>query len=101
MGQYLTFLVATVLDKRLPRRLGHHRRLVRTLAGADELRNVVFVSTNYDILIHNALTDEPGRGFDLDYGIEFRNFDPSLWATTTGVAPISTTACSSTSRTAR
>ena len=78
MGQYLTFLVATVLDKRLPGRLGHHRKLVRTLAGADELRNVVFVSTNYDILIDNALTDEPGRGFDLDYGIEFRNFDPSF-----------------------
>jgi hypothetical protein len=78
MGQYLVFLVATVLAKKLPRRMGHHRRLVRTLADADELRNVVFVSTNYDILIDNALTEEPGEGFDLDYGIEFRNFDPSF-----------------------
>jgi hypothetical protein len=78
MGQYLVFLVASVLAKKLPRRAGHHRELVRTLADADELRNVVFVSTNYDILIDNALTEEPQRGFDLDYGIEFRNFDPSF-----------------------
>lgn len=78
MGQYLVYLVATVLAKKLPRRTGHHRRLVRTLAEANELRNVVFVSTNYDILIDNALTEEPGQGFDLDYGIEFRNFDPAF-----------------------
>jgi hypothetical protein len=66
MGQYLVFLVASVLAKKLPRRAGHHRKLVRTLADADELRNAVFVSTNYDILIDNALTEEPQRGFDLD-----------------------------------
>lgn len=78
MGQYLVFLVATVLDRRLPRRTGYHRTLVRALSDADQLRNVVFVSTNYDILIDNALTEEPAGGFDLDYGIEFRNFDPSF-----------------------
>ena len=78
MGQYLVYLVATVLARKLPRRTGHHRKLVRTLAEANELRNVVFVSTNYDILIDNALTEEPGQGFDLDYGIEFRNFDPAF-----------------------
>jgi hypothetical protein len=78
MAQYLMFLVATVLARRLPRRAGYHRTLVRNLLLAGELRNVVFVSTNYDILIDNALTEEPERGFDLDYGLEFRNFDPSF-----------------------
>jgi len=44
------------------------------------LRNVVFVSTNYDILIDNALTEERAHGTDLDYGVEFRNFDcPRDW----------------------
>jgi hypothetical protein len=77
LSQYLVFLVAKVLDAKLPRRVGYHRKLVRNLVKADELRNVVFVSTNYDILIDNALTEEPEQGFDLDYGVEFRNFDPS------------------------
>jgi hypothetical protein len=77
VAQYLVFLVAKVLDANLPRRLGYHRKLVKKLVEADELRNVVFVSTNYDILIDNALTEEPERGFDLDYGVEFRNFDPA------------------------
>jgi hypothetical protein len=43
------------------------------------LRNTVFVSTNYDILIDNALTEEYAH-VDLDYGVEFRNFDwPDDW----------------------
>ena len=77
MGQYLVFLVATVLSRKLPRRIGHHRRLVRSLHEANQLPNVVFVSTNYDILIDNALTEEPER-IDLDYGVEFRNFDAAF-----------------------
>ena len=36
---------------------------------------IVFVSTNYDILIDNALVDEYRHDTDLDYGVEFRNFD--------------------------
>lgn len=78
VGQYLVFLVAKVLDTKLPRRRGYHRKLVRKLLEAGDLRNVVFISTNYDILIDNALTEEPERGFDLDYGVEFRNFDSSF-----------------------
>ena len=78
IAQYLVFLVAKVLDKKLPRRRGHHRKLVRRLLEKDQLRHVAFVSTNYDILIDNALTEEPELGFDLDYTVEFRNFDPSF-----------------------
>jgi hypothetical protein len=53
---------------------------VSALRNANELRNVVFVSTNYDILIDNALAEEQANGIDLDYGVEFRNFDrPGDW----------------------
>ena len=33
---------------------------------------------NQASLVDNALTEEPKRGFDLDYAVEFRNFDPSF-----------------------
>ena len=100
MAQYLVFLVATVLRQNSPRPSRLPPQARKTLHKADELRNIVFVSTNYDILIDNALTEEPERGYDLDYGIEFRNFDPSFVAITTGDAQIWTIACSSSSRTA-
>jgi hypothetical protein len=75
IAQYLVFLVAKVLDDKLQDRAAVHRRLVSQLRNANELRNVVFVSTNYDILIDNALVDEYRQGTDLDYGVDFRNFD--------------------------
>jgi hypothetical protein len=80
IAQYLVFLVAKVLDEKLGNRARIHRQLVTRLREAHELHNTLFVSTNYDILIDNALTEEHGYGFDLDYGIEFRNFDwPGDW----------------------
>ena len=67
--------MAKLLDAKLRGRATHHRTLVRNLIARNNLRNTVFVSTNYDILIDNAMTEEPERGFDLDYGVEFRNFE--------------------------
>ena len=79
IAQYLVFLVAKVLDERLRDRAHIHRQLVAALRRAEELRRTVFVSTNYDILIDNALTEEYAN-VDLDYGEEFRNFDwPDDW----------------------
>lgn len=75
ISQYLVFLVARILDLKLQGRANHHRKLVNALRNANELMNVVFVSTNYDILIDNALTEQHQHGIDLDYGVEFRNFD--------------------------
>jgi len=75
IAQYLVFLVAKVLDSKLDQRPAHHRRLVTALRDGNELKNVLFVSTNYDILIDNALTEEQAYGVDLDYGVDFRNFD--------------------------
>jgi len=80
IAQYLVFLVAKVLDSKLEQRPTMHRRLVSALHNANELKNVAFISTNYDILIDNALTEEHVHGIDLDYETEFRNFDrPGDW----------------------
>jgi hypothetical protein len=75
IAQYLVFLVAKVLHEKLGDRARLHRQLVTALRGRNELLNTVFVSTNYDILIDNALTEEQQNGIYLDYGVEFRNFD--------------------------
>lgn len=80
IAQYLVFLVAKVLDSKLRGYATFHRNLVSALHNGNQLRSVVFVSTNYDILIDNALTEEQANGIDLDYGVEFRNFDrPDDW----------------------
>jgi hypothetical protein len=50
----------------------HHKQLVHNLMMKDKLRETVFVSTNYDILIDNALALH-SEEFDLDYGIDFVN----------------------------
>jgi hypothetical protein len=80
IAQYLVFLVAKVLDSKLQGSAPVHRQLVTALRDANELTNVAFLSTNYDILIDNALTEQHDNGIDLDYGVEFRNFDrPGDW----------------------
>lgn len=80
IAQYLVFLVAKVLDFKLQDRAVLHRSLVIALRAANELKNIAFVSTNYDILIDNALAEERGIGTDVDYGVDFRNFErPGDW----------------------
>lgn len=81
IAQYLVFLVARVLDFKLRGHAEHHRGLVTKLREADQLRNVLFISTNYDILIDNALDDQHHHDIDVDYGVDFRNFDrPGDWS---------------------
>ena len=53
IAQHPAFLVAKILDAKLRDRAPLHRRLVTALGSTKQLRNVVFVSTNYDILIDN------------------------------------------------
>jgi len=80
IAQYLVLLVARVLDATLEGRAEHHRKLVSALREAGELRNVVFVSTNYDILIDNALDEQYENDIDIDYGVDLRNFgNPGDW----------------------
>jgi len=75
IAQYLVFLVAKVLDATLQERASIHRKLVGKLYDTKILKNITFVSTNYDIIIDNALTELYDKGIDLDYGVEFRNFE--------------------------
>jgi SIR2-like domain len=80
VAQYLVFLVAKVLHAKLADRATLHRQLVTALRTGNELLNTAFVSTNYDILIDNALTEQRGHDIYVDYGVEFRNFDwPDNW----------------------
>lgn len=73
ISQHLVFLVAKLLEKTL--RGGHpqHRDLIAGLREKAPLTDFVFISTNYDLLIDNALL-EIHPDFDVDYGIPFRNF---------------------------
>src|SRR6266446_5659535 len=71
IAQYLVFLVAKVLDSSLQGRPTIHQKLVRRLYAANLLSETLFLSTNYDILIDNALTEMYVHDVDLDYGVEF------------------------------
>lgn len=75
IAQYLVFLVAKVLSVKLRGPNNIHRSLVNSLLMSGKLKDTMFISTNYDILIDNALTELYSRQIDLDYGIEFRNFN--------------------------
>ncbi len=75
ISQYLVFLVAKLLDAKLQGGHDLHGKLVRSLFNEGALHETTFVSTNYDILIDNALTELYEEDVDLDYGVEFRNFD--------------------------
>lgn len=50
----------------------HHKQLVQNLIVNDKISEAVFMSTNYDILIDNALAFH-SQEFNLNYGIEFTN----------------------------
>jgi hypothetical protein len=80
VAQYLVFLVAKVLDDKLRGSANFHHMLVKKLSDAGRLADIVFVSTNYDILIDIALMEaQSGPLLYLDYGVEFRNFAPGGW----------------------
>jgi NAD-dependent SIR2 family protein deacetylase len=72
--QYLVFLLARVIDDKLRKSKGIHSMLVKNLSKLGALVNTSFISTNYDILIDNALVDQYPR-ISIDYGIDFANFD--------------------------
>lgn len=70
---YFTLLMARVIEVKLRQSNNLHVRLVRELDRKNLLTNTCFVSTNYDILIDNALSQLYPRK-KLDYGIDFINF---------------------------
>lgn len=70
----LIFLIAKVLDEKLRREMIHHKDLVTRLKDEGKLKQTVFISLNYDIIIDNALI-ELYPDYHLDYGIDFVNFE--------------------------
>jgi NAD-dependent SIR2 family protein deacetylase len=75
ISQYLVFLMADVLEKKLKDSNKYHTKLVNNLLDARVLKETAFISTNYDILIDNAITELIDLNIELDYGIDFINFD--------------------------
>lgn len=72
--QYLVLIMAKVLHDKLEVPKGHHKKLIQSLKDSGNLKDTIFISTNYDILIDNALT-ALYPDFMLDYGVDFTNFD--------------------------
>lgn len=74
IGRHLVFLMAKILEIKLQTTKNIHKKLVNNLISSRDLTNTAFLTTNYDILIDNALTEKYDY-VDLNYGIEFRNFE--------------------------
>lgn len=73
--QYLVLLMAKIIHDKLIVSTGIHNLLVRNLYKNDLLKDTVFITTNYDILIDNALSAlYRDHQLLLDYGVEFTNY---------------------------
>jgi len=72
---YLVYAMATAIKEQVGQGKDH-ATLVGELQREDLLQEVIFLSSNYDILIDNSLGDELGGthpGRKIDYGVEFKN----------------------------
>lgn len=72
--QDLIFLIAIILDKKLGSEIKYHKKLVNRLRKEGRILKTTFVTSNYDILIDNALVSFFPE-FHVDYGVEFTNFE--------------------------
>lgn len=70
--QYLVLLMAEVLEDKTAAVKGLHRSLVERLNKFGVLKDMIFISTNYDVLIDRALAS--CEDTFLDYGIDFSNY---------------------------
>ena len=74
----LLYSVCNILHEKLKRKGTVHRSFINNLFTQTSFvqDKYAFLSLNYDILLDNALADlRSTADLDLDYGIEFRNFD--------------------------
>ncbi len=75
--QYLVLLMAEVLEDKTAAVKGLHRVLVDRLSALGCLNDTIFLSTNYDVLIDQALIVR--NDIAVDYGIDFINYQsPAL-----------------------
>ncbi|TDT51121.1 SIR2 family protein [Fonticella tunisiensis] len=70
---YLIILIAKVLQERLPYSKGFHSRLISHLHNENLLRETIFITTNYDILIDSAICSIL-PSININYGVDFINY---------------------------
>lgn len=77
--QYLVLLMAEVLEDKTATVKGLHRSLVERLNKLGILEDMIFISTNYDVLIDRAIAS--CEDVFLNYGIEFSNYRSPICST--------------------
>jgi NAD-dependent SIR2 family protein deacetylase len=70
---YLVLAMAQIIEEKLKNAGKHHNMLVNQLAKRDRLPNTIFFSTNYDVLIDNALLKVTGHV--PNYGVDFKDLN--------------------------
>jgi NAD-dependent SIR2 family protein deacetylase len=80
--QFIVLAMAKAIADSLATSKDLHEELIKNLKKARLLSETVFISTNYDILIDNAITalSKARPGANLDYGIEFTNYETGGWS---------------------
>jgi len=79
MRIYLTLLMAKAIHDNLFNSNKIHSKLIQNLNYNRKLKDTFFISTNYDILIDNAIVNL-FPDYSLDYGVDFVNYnEPNDW----------------------
>jgi NAD-dependent SIR2 family protein deacetylase len=68
--RYLILAMAQIIHEKLKTSNGLHKELVKSLRNNGILKNTVFITTNYDILIDNALDN-----LMINYNVEFNDYN--------------------------
>ena len=71
--EYLISLIGLLLNEKLKGPNIFHKELIKNLNYDDVLSKTGFISTNYDILIDNALFDRELNTSAVDYGVEIKD----------------------------
>jgi NAD-dependent SIR2 family protein deacetylase len=73
MRQYMVLLLATVLNYKIRDNRNLHKTLVTNLYNKGIINETVFITTNYDVLIDEAISNI--KNFKIDYGFDFSNLN--------------------------
>lgn len=71
---YLILLITRVLNQKIPCSKGLHKKLLKSLLDKNLLKDTIFLTTNYDTLIDNAIISLEIKNA-LNYGIDSTNYD--------------------------
>jgi NAD-dependent SIR2 family protein deacetylase len=77
--QYLIYLMASILYDKLDTNQNNHTALIVKLNENKVLFNSVLISTNYDLLLDNAIFEVlkvSQNNYGMDYGFDFANYHP-------------------------